>query len=201
MRQPCPPPPVARPAPRRDDGRWLTYEELAQIRGIGRPSAERLVLRNRWRRQRDNQRVVRILVPLDRLSDDMSGDASADKPDDMSPDASGPAAAYEAALEAVQSANAGETAALRERAEAAEAARDAAIALADQTVALLKDAISRADRAEQGRDGERARADALRDRLRPDGRSAAGHGSGERGGGSDRCTPSTTPAFTCSPRC
>ena len=66
---------------------------------------------------------------------------------------------------AIQSGYAGETATLRERAEAAEAARDAAIALADQTVALLKDAVSRADRAEQGRDGERARADALRDRA------------------------------------
>ena len=46
------------------DGRWLTYDELAKLRGITKASAERLVLRNRWRRQRDNQRVVRILVPL-----------------------------------------------------------------------------------------------------------------------------------------
>ena len=147
------------------DGRWLTYEELAQIRGISRPSAERLVLRNRWRRQRDNQRVVRILVPLDRLSDDASDDASADRSADVSPDMSRSAAAFEAALTAIQSGYEGETAALRERAVAAEAARDAAIALADQTVTLLKDATSRADRAETGRDAERARADALADRV------------------------------------
>jgi hypothetical protein len=58
---------------------------------------------------------------------------------------SGSTAAFEAALTAIQSGYAGETAALRERAEAAEAARDAAIALADQTVALLKDAVSGAN--------------------------------------------------------
>src|ERR1700744_52422 len=79
------------------DGRWLTYDELAKVRGISRASAERLVLRNRWRRQRDNQRTVRILVPLDRLSADTSGVMSADKSDDasddMSPDVSGMGAA------------------------------------------------------------------------------------------------------------
>ena len=51
------------------------------------------------------------------------------------------------------------------RADQADADRQAAIALADQTVALLKDVVSRADRAEQGRDAERARVDALRDRV------------------------------------
>jgi hypothetical protein len=53
---------------------------------------------------------------------------------------------------------------LGERAEAAEAARyaadadwRAAIALADQTVALLTDAVARTERAEAGRDAERVR--------------------------------------------
>src|SRR5215472_3320582 len=84
------------------DGRWLTYDELAKVRGISRPSAERLVLRNQWRRQRDNQRVVRILVPLDRLSADASDDVSAVRSADVSPDVSG---AFEAALTAIQSAH------------------------------------------------------------------------------------------------
>jgi DNA repair exonuclease SbcCD ATPase subunit len=40
-----------------------------------------------------------------------------------------------------------------------------AIALADQTVTLLTDAVARADRAEQAIAGERAQVDALRERL------------------------------------
>jgi chromosome segregation ATPase len=155
-----------------DDGRWLTYDELAQIRGISRPSAERLVLRNRWRRQRDNQRVVRILVPLDRLSDDTSDHASADTSADVSSDVSGAIGAFEAALEAIKSAHAGEISALRERAEtaerraeAADTDRRAAQVRADQAMRDRDAERQRADRSEQGREGERARADALRDRM------------------------------------
>jgi chromosome segregation ATPase len=163
-----------------DDGRWLTYDELAQIRGISRPSAERLVLRNRWRRQRDNQRVVRILVPLDRLSDDTSDHASADTSADVSSDVSGAvevfeAAAvevFEAALEAIKFAHAGEISALRERAEtaerraeAADTDRRAAQVRADQAERERDTERQRADRSEQGREGERGRADALRDRM------------------------------------
>ena len=76
------------------------------------------------------------------------------------------------AFEAVVSTLSEQLAAAISRADRAEADRrqvetdrGAAIALADQTVALLKDAVARADRAEQGREGDRARADALRDRL------------------------------------
>ncbi len=47
----------------------------------------------------------------------------------------------------------------------AEAARGAAIALADQTVTLLTDAVARADLAEAAIAGERQRAGELRDRL------------------------------------
>jgi hypothetical protein len=155
-----------------DDGRWLTYDELAQIRGISRPSAERLVLRNRWRRQRDNQRVVRILVPLDRLSEDTSDHASADTSADVSSDVSGAIGAFEAALEAIKSAHAGEISALRERAEtaerraeAADTDRRAAQVRADQAMRDRDAERQRADRSEQGREGERARADALRDRM------------------------------------
>ena len=51
-----------------DDGRWLTYPELAAVRGIDKPSAIRLATRKKWRRQRDNRRVVRVLVPPEWLS-------------------------------------------------------------------------------------------------------------------------------------
>jgi hypothetical protein len=46
-------------------GRWMTHDELAAIRGIDRPSAVRLALRHGWRKQRDKNRVARVLVPLE----------------------------------------------------------------------------------------------------------------------------------------
>ena len=33
------------------EGRWLTYRQIADLRGISKASAERLVRRHRWRRQ------------------------------------------------------------------------------------------------------------------------------------------------------
>jgi hypothetical protein len=111
------------------DGRWMTYDELAKLRGIARASAERLVQRNHWRRQRGNDRTVRILVPMDSVSDDMS--------DDVSADTTGLLAGAIAALE------------------------DAVRGLRGQLTA----ANARAERAEQGRDGERQRADDLRARI------------------------------------
>ena len=35
---------------RSPDGRWVTYDELGEIRCIGRESAVKLVQRKRWRR-------------------------------------------------------------------------------------------------------------------------------------------------------
>jgi hypothetical protein len=48
-----------------EEGRWLTYRELAESRQIDRHSAVKLVLKHGWRRQRDNRNVLRILVPLE----------------------------------------------------------------------------------------------------------------------------------------
>ena len=50
------------------DGRWLTFDELANLRGITRASAERLAQRSRWSRQLGNDQAVRVLVPTDSLS-------------------------------------------------------------------------------------------------------------------------------------
>jgi chromosome segregation ATPase len=69
------------------DGRWMTYEELANARGIDRQSARRLASRLKWRRQKDNRQVVRVYVPSERAvpqrgkrntSADTSGAISAD---------------------------------------------------------------------------------------------------------------------------
>ena len=51
-----------------NDGRWLTYREIAQARGIDVPSAVKLSRRQHWRRQAGNRNTVRIFVPLDWLS-------------------------------------------------------------------------------------------------------------------------------------
>ena len=147
------------------DGRWLTYDELAKMRGITKASAERLVLRSRWRRRRDNQRVVRILVPLDRLSGDVSDDASEDISGDVLSDVSGISAAFETALEAISEAHAGEVSALRERAEVAERRADAADTDRRIAQARADHAESRAQEAEQCRDLANARADELQHDL------------------------------------
>jgi hypothetical protein len=50
------------------EGRWLTYDELGQIRAIGRESAVKLAQRKRWRRIPGNDGIARVLVPLDWLN-------------------------------------------------------------------------------------------------------------------------------------
>jgi hypothetical protein len=45
------------------DSRWMTYAELATARHITTSSASKLVLRRRWRRQKDNHGTMRALVP------------------------------------------------------------------------------------------------------------------------------------------
>jgi hypothetical protein len=136
------------------DGRWMTYAELAEHRGISRPSAERLVLRKRWRRQRGNDRTVRILVPRDSLSGDMTDDTAGILSDDASADTS--------------SVMSGDTtdhrALLSEALVVLEGALTEANKRAEAALALAADANARADRAEARADAaenDRRRADAL----------------------------------------
>ena len=51
-----------------DGARRMTYVDLAEARGISLSSARRLVLRHRWPRQRGNDGVVRVIVPLTALA-------------------------------------------------------------------------------------------------------------------------------------
>jgi hypothetical protein len=148
-----------------DDGRWLTYQELADIRRISKTSAIRLVMRHHWRRQRDNRGGVRILVPPGMLAPDRP---SHDAPDD----ASAGTPAFETALSAIEAAHAAELASLRERTDeairragAAETDRREAITLVEKTVAMLADERGRAERAEAASDEERVRAESLRAQI------------------------------------
>ena len=141
------------------DIRWLSYSEIAAIRGISRTSAERMVRRARWRRQVDNQGVTKAAVPLAYIElgrTSPPGSQGEDPPDFK---------AFDAALAAVHEAKDGEIAAWRQRAEAAEAR-------ADRTGAQVTEAGERADRAlalladaETVLKAERSRADGLRDKL------------------------------------
>ena len=140
-------------------GRWLSYAELAEARGITRKAAARLTLRHRWRRQPGNDGAVRVWVP--------DGDMTHRQTPRHAPTAM-TAPDIEAALTAANS------------------RADAALAVADRALAQLAEAQARADRldllvqtergrivaieakaaaAEQGREAEQARADEMRGRL------------------------------------
>ena len=135
------------------DGRWVSYAELAAIRGIDHHSARRLTARQRWRRQKDNHGVVRVLVPFEHLkperrardaSADTSADTSADAPAVMPADMSADISTVIKPLE-------GAITTLREQ-----------LAVAN---ARAEHAEARAAGAEQVGASERIRADLLRDRL------------------------------------
>jgi chromosome segregation ATPase len=187
------------------DGKWLTYQQLAGVRHISKPSAIRLVMRHRWRRQRDNERVVRVLVPPDMLEPDRASyDASDDRSDDASDDtpsiAAGALAALEDAVQALRDQlERAETDRIEERRRAddlraqidvlnaemvvmrTEADREVAKerlradGLSEQVKALSAEVVraekqaeavvGQAERAEAGRDAERARAEALRSTI------------------------------------
>jgi hypothetical protein len=129
------------------DGRWLTYAELAKLRGIDRASAFKLALRHKWSRQKNNKGQVTVLVPTDFTSPE---DESQDNGYDASYRAS-----FDAALAAVRDAHAGEVAALRSQMATARAEADISRDRADRTLVQLAEAhserasaLARAERAE-----------------------------------------------------
>jgi hypothetical protein len=58
----------------------MTYAELATARQITTPSAVKLVLRRRWRRQKDNHGTMRALVPPEWCEPTRAGHSDADGP-------------------------------------------------------------------------------------------------------------------------
>jgi hypothetical protein len=107
--------------------RWMTYAELAGLRGISKAGAARIVRRKKWRKQADNQGHVRVLVPFE------ADDATHESPVD-----------YVHMVSALK----GEMAVLRERAEEADKRADKAEMLADQAEARANAAEGRAEAAE-----------------------------------------------------
>ena len=130
---------------------WMSCAELGRSRGISTASAKRLSNRRRWRKQAGNDGTTRVAVPVvEAVSREaVSGDVPGDVP------------LHARAL-----------AALEDALTAANIRAEAALALADRTLAQLADAHARADRAETRAAraeaaiaGERQRTDLLRDRI------------------------------------
>jgi hypothetical protein len=125
----------------------MTYTELAGARGISKSSAERLVFRNRWRRQRGNNGITRALVPLDSLTGDVSGDASGGIAPAETPDMTGdinhiPTQALAVLEEAVS--------ALQEQLDRTNKRAEGLQVLADTALGQLAEVEARAERTEQG---------------------------------------------------
>jgi Alanine-zipper, major outer membrane lipoprotein len=150
------------------EGTWLTYSELAESRRIDRHSAVKLVTRHRWRRQKDNRGMLRILVPPEWLTSrgadtgtDKGTDIGTDKVTDMGTDMSRVIITLQAAVTSLtERADAAE-----KRADRAETRSEQAESRADRAERTISEERNRADRAEQGRDEDRARADALADQV------------------------------------
>lgn len=51
----------------RSEVRWLSYDELAHIRGISKRSAFRIANRHKWDRRKGNDGTVRVAIPLTAL--------------------------------------------------------------------------------------------------------------------------------------
>jgi len=160
-------------ADRGDGARWMTFSELAKVRGISKLSAARLVRRHGWRRQQDNQGHVIALVPSIWVNpaDNPPASPRDDPPDDLSDKATRPAdnppdaASLVAALAAVESAHIRAENALRERAEAAEGRAEAAESRAEAERERADAAIAaerrRAVEAEEALAFERVRVESL----------------------------------------
>jgi hypothetical protein len=125
-----------------EDGQWLSYAELAELRGITRKAAARLALRHRWRRQPGNDGATRVLVPPDIKRRQTARD-------DVPPTPPSDGAAFSAALAAVREAHAGEAAALREHLERSERRVEELLAGQELTMRMVADADARAQAAQQ----------------------------------------------------
>jgi hypothetical protein len=140
------------PRERSGEGRWVTYDELGRIRGIGRESAGKLAQRKRWRRIPGNDGVARVCVPPDWLTPakEPSGEHSPGHSREPSPK-------FVLVLSKLHEAITSVTRAL----ERSEARADAAVTRADG----LRDAITVLEAKLATAEGERERADQLVDQV------------------------------------
>jgi chromosome segregation ATPase len=137
-------------------------DRSTQRRQAGHPA--KLVTRHRWRRQKDNRGVLRILVPTDwATSKDKGTDRATDTAPDLGTDRNERIAQAEA------------------RVDEANKRADVAMALADRALAQLADAAERGDRLERDLVAALSAADAARAEAQAvQGEAAALRQEGER---------------------
>ena len=154
-------------------GRWLSYADLAEIRGTDKTSALKLALRKKWPRRKDNHGTMHVCVPADwlgawgnRKPDSTPHDMPSSVPNGL--DISRSISTLEMALSSADK----RADQAEKRADRAEIRAEHAEARADQAQQAVETERNRADRAEAGREAAQIRvdraeqaADALRDRL------------------------------------
>jgi hypothetical protein len=144
------------------EGRWLTYDELAQVRGIQRIGAVRLAKRQGWRRQPGNDGKARVMVPTTALSlvrgTRPSPSAIEPVPDGV-PDGEGNSWANGGANGAVTTITAlqGAIDTLRQQLVRADAREDALRAALDQASAEAKEAREATEALRQAEEARKAR--------------------------------------------
>ena len=136
----------------RGDIRWLTYAELGQVRGISTASATRLAFRRKWRRQPGNDGIVRVAVPAG------EDQPRSDKPHDDMGDDRADIMRLVSALEAA-------IATAREREQTDAATITGLREQLAEAIERAKTTEARAERTDAALTSERAKADALRERL------------------------------------
>jgi hypothetical protein len=134
-------------------GKWLTYKQLADLRGIKQRAAVRLSQRRGWRRQPGNDGATRVLVPADMLEVSQRPSQGDDADDDR--------ATWSETMAAIETAHRGEVEALKGQVDALRTLADAAGAKLVDAESRATGATARAERAEGERDriaGELAQA-------------------------------------------
>jgi hypothetical protein len=146
-----------------EGGHWLTYDQLAEVRGIDRLSAAKLALRHGWPKERDKHRIARVLVPpewlLSRPTGGVFGTAEGtDRTPGARPDRYGQARAVERSMWREQLSRE------RDRADKAERETARLMNVIDDLESRIADYEARAELAEQALAAESARADKLAER-------------------------------------
>jgi hypothetical protein len=154
-------------------GRWISYAELAEIRGTDKTSALKLALRQKWPRRKDNHGTMHVCVPSEwlgswgnRRSDNTPHDMPSSTPNGV--DISRAINTLEVALAAADK----RADQAEKRADRAEIRAEQAETRENQAQQAIEMERNRADRAEAGREAAQTRADraeqaadVLRDRL------------------------------------
>jgi hypothetical protein len=104
--------------------RWVSYDELSDIRGISKTSAFRMANRRKWTRRKGNDGTVRVAVPVSAL--ERQSDARSDSRSDVLSDVSCKISELET-----------ENASLREQVTELRVREGAALARADELRAVV----------------------------------------------------------------